>query len=46
MAAEPDAAKKTKAQIDLAQMLLDAGAADKRSLNIRKFWPRTLMTGC
>jgi tetratricopeptide (TPR) repeat protein len=29
MAAETDAAKKSKAQLDLAQMLLDAGAGDK-----------------
>ncbi|HEV2836847.1 MAG TPA: carboxypeptidase regulatory-like domain-containing protein [Pyrinomonadaceae bacterium] len=29
MAAEPDAAKKSKAQLDSAQMLLDAGAADQ-----------------
>jgi len=29
MAAETDAAKKSKAQVDLAQMLLDAGKADK-----------------
>jgi len=29
MAAETDPAKKTKAQLDLAQMLLDAGAGDK-----------------
>jgi len=29
MAAETDPAKKSKAQIDVAQMLLDAGAADK-----------------
>jgi tetratricopeptide (TPR) repeat protein len=29
MAVETDAAKKSKAQIDMAQMLLDAGAADK-----------------
>jgi tetratricopeptide (TPR) repeat protein len=29
IAAEPDPAKKTKAQLDSAQMLLDAGAADK-----------------
>src|SRR5882724_9701443 len=36
MAAETDAAKKTKAQIDLAQMLLDAGAADKAFVEYRK----------
>jgi tetratricopeptide (TPR) repeat protein len=29
IAVEPDAAKKAKAQVDMAQMLLDAGAADK-----------------
>jgi tetratricopeptide (TPR) repeat protein len=36
MAAEPDAAKKAKAQIDLAQMLFDAGAADKAVVEFKK----------
>jgi tetratricopeptide (TPR) repeat protein len=36
MAVETDAAKKTKAQIDLAQMLLDAGAADKAFVEYQK----------
>lgn len=36
MAVEPDAAKKTKAQYDLAQMLFDAGAYDKAKLEYEK----------
>jgi tetratricopeptide (TPR) repeat protein len=36
MAAEPDAAKKSKAQLDLAQMLLDAGAGDKAFAEYQK----------
>lgn len=36
MAAEPDAAKKAKAQVDMAQMLLDAGAADKAVAEFKK----------
>ncbi len=36
MAVETDAVKKTKAQIDLAQMLLDAGAADKAFVEYKK----------
>jgi tetratricopeptide (TPR) repeat protein len=36
IAAEPDAAKKSRAQIDLAQMLLDAGAADKAAIEFQK----------
>lgn len=36
MAVETDAAKKSKAQLDLAQMLLDAGAADKAIVEFKK----------
>jgi tetratricopeptide (TPR) repeat protein len=36
MAAETDAAKKSKAQLDLAQMLLDAGAGDKAFAEYKK----------
>ena len=36
MAVEPDAAKKAKAQLDLAQMLFDAGAADKAVVEFKK----------
>lgn len=36
IAVETDAAKKTKAQIDLAQMLLDAGAGDKAFAEYQK----------
>ena len=36
MAAETDAAKKSKAQLDLAQMLLDAGAGDKAYAEYQK----------
>lgn len=36
IAVEPDATKKTKAQIDLAQMLLDAGASDKAFAEYQK----------
>jgi tetratricopeptide (TPR) repeat protein len=36
IAAETDAAKKSKAQIDLAQMLLDAGASDKALAEYQK----------
>jgi tetratricopeptide (TPR) repeat protein len=36
MAAEPDAVKKSKAQLDLAQMLLDAGAGDKAYAEYQK----------
>jgi tetratricopeptide (TPR) repeat protein len=36
IAAEPDAAKKAKAQVDVAQMLLDAGAADKAYAEFQK----------
>lgn len=36
MAAEPDAAKKSKAQVDLAQMLLDAGKADRAYAEFQK----------
>lgn len=35
IAVEPDAAKKSKAQLDSAQMLLDAGAADKALVEFR-----------
>lgn len=35
IAAEPDAAKKSKAQLDAAQMLLDAGAVDKSFIEYR-----------
>jgi len=36
MAVETDAAKKGKAQLDMAQMLLDAGAADKSMIEFKK----------
>jgi tetratricopeptide (TPR) repeat protein len=36
MAVETDAAKKAKAQLDMAQMLLDAGAADKSMVEFKK----------
>lgn len=36
MAVEPDPAKKTKAQYDLAQMLFDAGAYDKAKVEYEK----------
>jgi tetratricopeptide (TPR) repeat protein len=36
MAAEPDPAKKSKAQYDLAQMLLDSGSADKAIVEFQK----------
>jgi tetratricopeptide (TPR) repeat protein len=36
MAVETDAAKKGKAQLDMAQMLLDAGAADKSMVEFKK----------
>ena len=36
IAAEPDAAKKTKAQYDLAQMLFDAGVYDKAKIEYEK----------
>jgi tetratricopeptide (TPR) repeat protein len=36
IAAETDPAKKTKAQLDLAQMLLDAGAGDKAYVEYQK----------
>ena len=36
IAVEPDPAKKTKAQLDLAQMLLDAGAGDKAYAEYQK----------
>jgi tetratricopeptide (TPR) repeat protein len=36
IAVEPDAAKKSKAQLDLAQMLLDAGAGDKAFAEYQK----------
>ena len=36
IAAEPDPAKKSKAQMDEAQMLLDAGAADKAAVEFQK----------
>jgi tetratricopeptide (TPR) repeat protein len=36
IAVEPDAAKKTKAQYDLAQMLFDAGAYDKAKIEYEK----------
>ena len=36
IAAENDAAKKSKAQMDLAQMLLDSGAADKAAAEFQK----------
>jgi tetratricopeptide (TPR) repeat protein len=35
IAVEPDAAKKSKAQLDAAQMLLDAGAVDKSFVEYR-----------
>lgn len=36
MAAETDPAKKSKAQLDMAQMLLDSGAADKATVEFQK----------
>ena len=36
IAVEPDAAKKSKAQLDLAQMLLDAGAGEKALVEYQK----------
>src|SRR6202035_1422563 len=36
MAVETDPAKKAKAQLDLAQMLFDAGAADKAIIEFKK----------
>ncbi len=36
IAAQPDAAKKTKAQNEMAKMLLDAGAADKALIEYQK----------
>ncbi|HXI23049.1 MAG TPA: tetratricopeptide repeat protein [Pyrinomonadaceae bacterium] len=36
MAAEPDPVKKSKAQFDLAQMLLDSGSADKAIVEFQK----------
>lgn len=36
MAVETDPAKKTKAQLDMAQMLLDSGAADKAAAEFQK----------
>ncbi len=36
MAAEPDPVKKSKAQYDLAQMLLDSGSADKAIVEFQK----------
>jgi tetratricopeptide (TPR) repeat protein len=36
MAVETDPAKKAKAQLDMAQMLLDAGAADKSMVEFKK----------
>jgi tetratricopeptide (TPR) repeat protein len=41
IAAEPDAAKKSKAQLDLAQMLLDAGAGDKAYAEYQKILAAT-----
>lgn len=41
IAAEPDASKKTKAQLDLAQMLLDAGAGDKAFAEYQKILAAT-----
>jgi tetratricopeptide (TPR) repeat protein len=41
IAAEPDAAKKSKAQLDLAQMLLDAGAGDKAFAEYQKILAAT-----
>jgi tetratricopeptide (TPR) repeat protein len=41
IAAEPDAAKKTKAQLDVAQMLLDAGAGDKAFVEYQKILAAT-----
>lgn len=41
MAAETDAAKKSKAQLDLAQMLLDAGAGDKAYAEYQKILAAT-----
>lgn len=36
LAVEPDAAKKTKARVDVAQMLLDSGASDKAFAEFQK----------
>jgi tetratricopeptide (TPR) repeat protein len=41
IAAETDAAKKSKAQLDLAQMLLDAGAGEKAFAEYRKILAAT-----
>ena len=41
MAVETDAAKKSKAQLDLAQMLLDAGAGDKAFAEYQKILAAT-----
>jgi len=41
IAAEPDAAKKAKAQMDAAQMLLDAGAGDKAYVEFQKILATT-----
>lgn len=41
IAVETDAAKKSKAQIDMAQMLLDAGAADKALVEFRSILATT-----
>jgi tetratricopeptide (TPR) repeat protein len=41
IAVEPDAAKKSKAQLDLAQMLLDAGAGDKAFAEYQKILAAT-----
>ncbi len=38
IAAEPDAAKKSAAQVTKAQMLLDAGVADKAVAEFQKLW--------
>lgn len=41
MAAEPDPVKKSKAQYDLAQMLLDAGSADRAIVEFQKILAQT-----
>ena len=41
IAAEPDAAKKAKAQMDAAQMLLDAGVGDKAFVEFQKILATT-----
>jgi len=41
IAVEPDAAKKSKAQLDLAQMLLDAGAGEKAYAEYQKILAAT-----